>query len=110
MQKLPDSFEDETRELILRRQILESAGIFECDTCDGTGKVTGGIIRNYTTRAEYEEIVTRPCMNCDGTGTTLESHVRRALTKLAASINNPTLEESLGNYREIIGWDARGNV
>lgn len=90
----------------LRKQMLESAGIYECEECNGKGLVTGKVVRNFTTRAEYEEDIERPCINCVGTG--INSRVHQALTKLAASINGSDYSAAIDfdNYREIIGWRA----
>lgn len=53
----------------LHEKVLASAGIFECVDCFGTGRATYKALRNYTTRAQYEEDIEYPCPNCDGIGT-----------------------------------------
>lgn len=58
----------------LHKKVLESAGIFECPECEGYGRIHGTVTRNYTTRAQYEEDIEYPCMNCEGIGTLPSSH------------------------------------
>jgi len=51
------------------KKVLESAGIYECEDCQGSGRIHGKVTRNYTTRAQYEEDIEYPCNSCNGTGT-----------------------------------------
>ena len=55
-------------EVKLHKQVLTSAGIFECEECHGSGRIQGKILRNFTTRAQYEEDIEYKCWKCKGKG------------------------------------------
>ena len=73
----------------LHEKVLISAGIRECTDCNGSGQLHGKVIRNYTTRAQYEEDIEYPCNNCDGTGAI-------PMNRFFASLNQ----------RELAVWDV----
>lgn len=57
------------KEKAFEKKVLESAGIFECEECQGSGRIHGKILRNYTTKAQYEEDIEYKCWKCKGKGT-----------------------------------------